>query len=76
MKIICTNKDSCGFTEEIEYQENLYATTCSNCGSIALVYKDSKKCLYNKNHTENEINKLIMKIYFTLISGDTPNDKT
>jgi hypothetical protein len=75
MKIICTNKDDCAFTEEVEVTDNSFATTCSRCGSLALIYTDSKKCIYNKNHTRNEINNLILKIYFTLIKGED-NDKT
>lgn len=74
MKIICTNKESCGLTREYESTKSDqdpadFCETCPECGSLAFIYNDTDKCIYNKNYHFEEINKLIIKLYF-LTYGD------
>ena len=69
MKIICTDKDGCGLTREYEPEENrkdeeIFCEQCPECGSVAFVYSDPDNCIYNKDYNNEDINKLIIQLYF------------
>lgn len=72
-KIVCTNTDSCGFTEEEETEINTteeepqkFATVCSSCGSLALYYSKDYQPLYTKQYTQLDIENLLIKAYLQL----------
>lgn len=63
MKSVCTNLEDCGTVEDFtpkDETQTQYATACSNCGSVSLIYYESDTPIFKEEYTNYEINQILI----------------
>lgn len=62
MKSVCTNLEDCGTVEYFtpNKTQTQYATTCTNCGSVSLIYYEDQTPIFKEQYTNYEINEILI----------------
>ena len=75
MKIICTNIENCGFTEEYKGEDPPpFCVNCPECGSLAFLYTDKQKCIYKEDYINPDLEKIILEAIIKIQQNETTNE--
>ena len=75
MKIICTNIEDCGFTEEYQGKNPApFCVNCSQCGHLAFLYTDKQKCIYKEDYINPDLEKIILEAIIKIQQNEVINE--